>query len=306
MPSPFVPTPVFPFVPPLPGVPPLNLDPTAIFNLPTIALTNAVGLGAFGSRSRWGIFKDGSPALIADSVQGVEYSRDYRISDYPQTQGAFESYNKVQAPYQAKVTFLVGNNRVNFLNQAESIAKALDLFSIVTPEVTYVSANITHFSYRRVATHGVSLLQVEMWAQEVRIVNTGGLTGQSPNSANTQQNGDVQPVDAATSSSGANVTPPNLVTGTSNPDLTRAGLGDSTSVDINGRLINTTAANNLSNTQLNSTFSQEFGTRVVTEPLGAGVVTVPPGLPIATPDVAHSLDGGTVVVPIPGGVTPPT
>ena len=79
-----------PNVPPYPGVPPLPGGGIAAI-LPVLALVDAIGLGVF-SGPQWGIFaQSGAPVLVANSVFGIEYARDYRISDYPQEQGAFES-----------------------------------------------------------------------------------------------------------------------------------------------------------------------------------------------------------------------
>jgi len=62
-----------------------------------------------GVVGQWGIYDmSGAPVLTASSVAGMEYARDWRVSNYPQEQGAFASYNKVKTPFTAKVTFLVG------------------------------------------------------------------------------------------------------------------------------------------------------------------------------------------------------
>lgn len=216
-----------PNVPQLPGVPPLPGGGIP-FAAPIIALADAVGLGIFGV-PQWGIFgQDGTPVLIADSVAGMEYARDYRISDYPQEQGSFQSYNKVIIPFQAKVSFLVGGSAVErsaFLASAEAAVASLNLVTVATPEFSYPSANLTHYSYRREAQHGVTLLAVDVWCEEVRITaasqlsqspsggGAGSGTGsipapttsgtlsntQSPNGAATQQSGTVQPVAPAQS-----------------------------------------------------------------------------------------------------------
>lgn len=212
-----------PNVPQLPGVPPLPGGGIA-FAAPVLVLADAIGLGVF-SGPQWGIFsKGGGPVLVADSVFGMEYARDYRISDYQQEAGSFQSYNKVQVPFQAKVTFLVGGSaieRTAFLAAAEVACASLALVVVATPEFFYPSANLTHYSYRREARHGATLLEVDVWCEEVRITGaaqlsqtggtasgTSGGTGtntaptttgtlsntQSPNGAATQQNGTVSPI----------------------------------------------------------------------------------------------------------------
>ena len=281
MPSVIVDTPQFPTVPPLPGVPQLNTDPSTVFTTPVRAFSDGAGVsgGNFGA-SKWGIYtKNGTAALVADAVGAVEYSRDYAISDYPQTEGAFMSYNKVQRPYQAKVSYLVGSNRPGFLNQMEQVLKALDLYSVVTPDVTYVNANIIHGSYRRIASNGVSLIQAEVWVQEVRIVSVGKLSsGQSANSASTTQDGSVQSTQttSATAADG-NVSGFSTPSGMVAPQVTTPGTS----------------------TELSSTLSSEFGTKIVTEPLGVGTAEIQSGLPVLAPDVAIGKDGTTQIVPIP-------
>lgn len=142
---------------------------------------------------QWGIFgSDGSPILTVDSVYAIEYARDYRISDYPQEMGAFESYNKVQLPFQAKVTFSIARSRRDFLGSVETATASLGLVSVITPEVSYPSANLTHYGYRR-QKENAELILVDVWCEEVRITATSSLSDtQSTNGAATAVNGNVQ------------------------------------------------------------------------------------------------------------------
>lgn len=180
--STFVTVPPYPNVPPLPGVPPLLQPPGGLqYVLPILATLDGA---AFGPQlSQWGIFdQTGGALLIADSVFSVDYARDYKISDYPQEQGSFQSYNKVQTPYRSTVTFLVGDpeNRVAFLNSIEAACASLDLFVVVTPEITYANANLTHYSYRRAVANGVTLLSIDVGVEEVRITATSQTSSTTP------------------------------------------------------------------------------------------------------------------------------
>lgn len=154
----------------------------------------------FGQQ-QWGIFdENGGVILNPDSVYGVDYAHDYRISDAPQEKGAFMSYNKVQQPWQSKVSFLVGDprKRRQFLNACEQAIAKLDLVSVVTPEITYSSANLTHVGYRRIAQRGTTLILIEVWAEEVRIVGQSQLQNTaSTNGAPTTNNGNVQGTDTS-------------------------------------------------------------------------------------------------------------
>lgn len=139
---------------------------------------------AFGP-PEWGIFtQEGTPILTVNSVDSVEYARDYRVSDYPQEQGTFESYNKVQVPFVAKIAFLIGDTRVSFLNSVEQAVASLQLVTVVTPEIQYSSANLVHYGYRREARSGKTLIRVEVWCQEVRIINAASLAASGTRAAN--------------------------------------------------------------------------------------------------------------------------
>lgn len=127
----------------------------------------------------WGIFQQtGAPYLVADSVGSVEYRRGYDVSDYPQEQGAFATYNKVQRPYDSKVTLLSSLTRQQLLNVLEPAVASLSLVSVVTPEVSYQSANLTDYAIRpRTARSGVSLVTVDVWLKEIRVTATTSLGG---------------------------------------------------------------------------------------------------------------------------------
>lgn len=137
-----------------------------------LLMADATGLFAAFGQPQWGIFDatTGSPILEADSVFSVEYARDYRISDYQQEQGAFFSYNKVQVPFQAKVSFLANALRYNFLAQIEPACASLGLVTVVMPEFAYPSANLTHYGFRREARRGKTLVLFDVWCEEVRVL----------------------------------------------------------------------------------------------------------------------------------------
>jgi hypothetical protein len=162
-------------------------------------------------QAEWGIFdQNGGAILTADSVFGFEYTREHRISDYPQEKGAFESYNKVRVPYQAKLTYTVAGsdaNRAQFFETLETVVASLDLVTVVTPEVSYASANVYKHTYRREARSGAKIVKVDVWCEEVRIVSADVQSGQprdikttdsqSPSGVSTTQDGTVQPTPAS-------------------------------------------------------------------------------------------------------------
>ena len=166
-------------------------------------LTTLLGLFA----PQWGVFLDGAPVIIADTVADLEYRQEWTISDYPTEDGAFQSFNKVQVPFQGRVRFLAGGSmaaRETLLASIEAIAGDLNLYDIATPERVYVNANVIRYDYRRVAQDGVSLLAVDVSLQEVRLADSGGTFNatQAPSGADQSNNGTVQPVTTPANSAG--------------------------------------------------------------------------------------------------------
>lgn len=157
-----------PVFPNYPGIPPLlNFQ----FPLPpTLLLADQVDAGQFSKR--WGVFKGGRPVIEFDAFISIDFRRGWVLADFPLEQGAFESYDKVSLPFDVRVKFAAGGSiqrREALLASIESIAKTLELYDVVTPEVVYSSVNVQHYDYRRTATNGNGLLTVELWLLEVRI-----------------------------------------------------------------------------------------------------------------------------------------
>lgn len=186
----------FPSVPKLPGVPALPRSPS----FPPLV---RVGLGLvqgmlwriFQVQTRWGIFDSkgkplGDPAkftgLIGNaldaaglgstlSTNAVDYSKETRVSDFPLERGSFASYNKVEAPASPIVTLcLTGSekNRRTFLEAIDKACKSTDLYSVVTPEVTYIDYSVERYNYSRRASKGATLLIVEITLKEIRQVSS--------------------------------------------------------------------------------------------------------------------------------------
>lgn len=221
MPIPNTPKP-FPNVPPAPGVPAIprqaNAAPSPGVSL---ALADATNLLNLFIGPQWGLFtQDGTPAfigvtsiagLIADVVTAVtggtiggqsvgdtEYRREYKISTAPQEQGAFLSYNKVQTPFDGKVTYIISGlapQRGAFLQQVEAAAASLTLLSLVMPEITYPSCNVVRYGVRRRADSGLTMFMVDITVEEVRITGTTQFTSTgSPSGASQTNTGNVQAV----------------------------------------------------------------------------------------------------------------
>jgi len=179
----------FPNVPDSPGVPLIPRSP----NFPPLA---GIGLGSLESiiwrsfqiDSRWGIFDSqgnavGNPQnLILETIglgstlstKSVEFVKETRVSDFPLEKGGFASYNKVELPAEPTVTLCVSGSesaRQAFLSDIDKACKSVDLYSVVTPEITYANYAIEKYNYQRRSEKGCTLLQVEIALREVREVS---------------------------------------------------------------------------------------------------------------------------------------
>lgn len=148
----------------------------------------------------WGIYRaDHTLALDVDSVVTLEPRREYRISDYPQEEGGFQTYNKVTTPGEVRLTVTKGGapaDRIDFLRTVEEIVASTDLFSIVTPERAFLDFNFTQYDYRRSAENGATLLVVDLVAIEVRqTAETAYTTTAAPSGADPVNGGPVRPVE---------------------------------------------------------------------------------------------------------------
>lgn len=185
----------FPNVPKVPGVP--SLPRSAKFPAAArmvLGLTQGLLWRLFQVDTRWGIFDSkgkalGDPAKFTGfvgslldsaglgstlSTGGVEYSKETRVSDFPLERGSFASYNKVEQPANPSVTLcLTGSekNRRTFLEAIDKATKSTDLYSVVTPEVTYVNYSVERYSYSRRSSKGATLLIVDISLREIRQVS---------------------------------------------------------------------------------------------------------------------------------------
>jgi hypothetical protein len=198
------------------GVPPLLATIQAVQSEIIIAQADSVIVARGMNNEQWGIYYQGYPVVVADSVISLEYRQDWRIVDYPMEQGAFQSYNKVQMPFTERIRLVKGGSdwdRQNFLNQIAAAAASLNLYEVITPDSYYSNVNIHHYEYRRTATEGKTLLAVDIWVTEIRqtvvpaYMNTASPSGQDP-----VQTGAVQPQTPVTPSQQSWATLVNLIT----------------------------------------------------------------------------------------------
>lgn len=177
----------------------------------TVDGVETVTVTAYRGGPQWGIFKDGKSVIKADNVLSFEYKRDWTISDYPIEEGGFESYDKVQLPFDARVRFSAGGSldtRQALIDSIEAIAGDLLLYDVVTPEKTYQSVNVVHYDLHRKSDDGVGLLKIDVYLEEVRNTAQAAFSTaaaapadnasktpapKSPTAAPQKNNGTVQP-----------------------------------------------------------------------------------------------------------------
>jgi hypothetical protein len=241
----------FPNVPFVPGVPAVPRPPGFVQSSLSLLvndtiqsfLTNIYAL-------QWGIWKDGNPIIIPNSIISLDFKKDYTISSYPveggfntggTTAAGFQSYDKVQTPFEARVRMSFSSGislgpflpsisgipgtgaagRAAFLNTLEAIAGDLNLYDVVTPEKTYESANIHHYDYQRTAVNGAGMIVVDVWLTQVVQVSTTVFSNtQNPGSADPISGGQVE-----AKPPGSNLpTPPLLGAIANSPTLARNNI----------------------------------------------------------------------------------
>lgn len=182
-----------PDVPNVPGVPALSSYLTQNLGFLT---ADAVSLLVLALPPTWGIFLDGIPVLPKNSTINFSYRQDWTISNYPVEEGGFQSYDKVQLPFDVRIRVVSGSTRTDcyaLLAALDIIANTLNLYDVVTPERVYLSCNVTHYDYTRSATNGASIIIVDIGLVEIRVTATATFSNtQQPGGAGQQSLGNVQ------------------------------------------------------------------------------------------------------------------
>jgi hypothetical protein len=181
-------------IPDVPGVPALSSFSAS----PVVLLTEdaiASVLDFFVGGPQWGIFLNGAQAFPYNSVVDFDFKGDSTVADEPIEEGSFVSYDKVQHPFDVRVRVASGpgeSDRQALLVAARAAKDDLNLYTVVTPEDTYSSANITHVDWKRSAENGVGVVVVDFWFQEIRQSATSTFSNtQSPTVAGQQSGGNV-------------------------------------------------------------------------------------------------------------------
>lgn len=192
--------PIFPNVPNVPGVPPLLRNPNAGAAALSLLTTQAIRFLVAPFSAQWGIYQGNVPIIVADSVVSFGYKQDWNVADYPVEQGAFQSYDKVETPFLARLRFASGGStgdRQALINSIASIAGNLELYDVVTPEVVYQSVNVSHYDYSRDSKNGAGLLLIDVWLTQIRVTAVASFAStKAPNASGTKSGGTVNPTTA--------------------------------------------------------------------------------------------------------------
>lgn len=181
-------------VPNVPGVPAL---PGYSGNNVALLVADAVSLIGQFLGPQWGIFLNGAKAFPYRSVVDFGYKQDWPTSDYNVEDGGFQSYDKVELPFDVKVRITSGGDatsRQALITQLVAAGGGLDLYDVVTPEYTFPSCSIVHLSIDRSADSGVGMIIADVWFEEIRVTATSTFSNtQSPAVAGQQSTGNVSP-----------------------------------------------------------------------------------------------------------------
>lgn len=197
-----IPRSLFPLVPQLPGVPPLLRSGAQILDTMTLglfgigdALSSIIGTDPV----RWGVFTmDGDIIADYDSFASFELDDSARISTYPVEQGSFANYNKVDQPFGIRVVLTCGGSedrRTQFMLALLNARHGLTLYSILTPERSFHSVNLTSLSTRREAREGATLVIANLVFEEVRENFKAAFSSPAqPSGSATTNLGQLQPI----------------------------------------------------------------------------------------------------------------
>jgi hypothetical protein len=174
---PFLSVPAFPDVPRVAGVPALLRKVQPILDAVGYIdhVTNAVGqILNTPALETWGVFKtQGEAALEPDSFIGIEYKQGSKLLDYPVEDGGFATYNKVQGPFDACITMAKGgsmDDRQKFIKTVAALCADLELYTITTPDASYLSVNLERYDYRQEQQSGSHIMIVTLYFREIRVI----------------------------------------------------------------------------------------------------------------------------------------
>ena len=214
----------YPDVPNYPGVPAI---PRVAAGSPSIDINIAPPQSSVVNNSStelpWGIYTQANQPIYVPteggtlSVLSFGFTRAMSVSSFPieannTNQGAaFASFNKVYQPANPVLTLALSGTegeKIAFLAALDAACQSTELFNVYTPDASYSGSNgsctLEWYSYQRTATHGATMLIVEVSMKQVlqvsaSLTNTAIPAPQSPSASAQVNNGITQPSTPPTS-----------------------------------------------------------------------------------------------------------
>lgn len=119
---------------------------------------------------RWGIYKDGKIALEVDGFADFGLNNASQLATYKIESGAFNTYNKVDSPYDISVVAVktgTDDDIGQFLKKLEIMSNDINLYQFVLPEITYTNCNIEKYGYRRSTKNGTHIIYAEIMLKQI-------------------------------------------------------------------------------------------------------------------------------------------
>lgn len=167
---------IFPNVPNLPGVPPLARSALA-----SVSAVQGVVAGISNTLQFfqgqdpgpvWGVFDSNFKSVVdADSFLAFSNSNPSRLADYPIQDGNFVSYDKVRQPFVVTCRIAKGGSvadRAALLAQLDALKASLQLYTMVTPEKSYLQINMEDYQLVRTKEKGAYFFtELDLFFREV-------------------------------------------------------------------------------------------------------------------------------------------
>lgn len=157
----------------IPGLPALAAG--VVIDAVALVTTDILSIQGVASGPQWGLFLNGEPVVIADNVLSFDFKQDYRISNFPVEEGSFQTYNKVQVPYDVRLQFSTGGSlaaRQGLIDSVDAVIGSTSQFDAVTPEKVFQGINPVHQSIRRTSRNGAGLVIIDVYCEQIRVTAT--------------------------------------------------------------------------------------------------------------------------------------
>ena len=146
--------------------------------------------------------KEGDEVFIPSSWVKHELIAESSISTAPTESGGYTSFNKVMRPAELRVVFTVEGwmafngdmeipfssaslSRSRFIEKLTNMRKYAYTYSIVTPDATYPSFDLTHFDFQVSSNNGVTLLIVNAFFQKINQTLESSISSSTKDSGTT-------------------------------------------------------------------------------------------------------------------------